>query len=577
MQEINKIWEIAPTIPENIDIELQAIDPIIRQILFNRGLTNLKDAREYIYALIPHGSEPFNLLDMPKAVERILWAVDKNQSIAVYGDYDVDGVTATALLIDALGRLGAQVWSYIPNRFDEGYGLNLESLSSLKEQGAKLIITVDCGIRSPDEISHAQNLGMDIIITDHHSPGPEIPPAFAIINPRQPNDHYPEKNLVGVALAYKLIEAIFLTLSKYSNNSIFPNSFPNPTEYLDLVSLGTVADLAPLTGENRVLVRAGIDQLRNSKRPGLLALMGAAGISPQKITSSSIGYILGPRLNAAGRLDTAQTALNLLLANSLQDAAPLAQILDNQNRQRQSLTKESQIIAEEKFLSEDPSTPLIFIHDPNFNHGIVGLVASRLTEKYYRPAVVACQDSEYTRGSCRSIAEFNITEALDNCADLLVRYGGHSSAAGFTVENHRLMELKSRLVSLARDKLEYIELSPVINADLEVHLSDLTVELLKQLDMLQPTGRCNPQAVFVSSGLKVLRSRTVGKDQSHLKLVVSDGFITFDAIAFRQGYWQDEMPDLIDIIYNFELNEFNDRSNLQLNILDIKKSNNGSI
>jgi len=570
MPNIEKIWKIAEPISDKADIELQKIDPILRQILFNRGYRTAAKAQEFINAQIPTGTEPFNLLNMQIAVDRIIWAVQKHQPIAIYGDYDVDGVSATALLTHALKQMDANVWSYIPNRFDEGYGLNQDALCTLKDQGAKLVITVDCGIRSPVEVSYAQNLGLDMIITDHHSPGSELPPAHAIINPRQPDDPYPEKDLVGVSLAYKLVDALFQFRSGNSGNFNQQGTQPNPNDYLDLVALGTVADLAPLIGENRALVRAGIDQLRITKRSGLTALIGVAGIQPKNITAGTIGYMLGPRLNAAGRLDTAQSALNLLLAEDFHEAGLLAQKLDYQNRQRQALTKESQIKAEEIAITEDPESPLIFVYHPDFNPGIVGLVASRLTEKFYRPSVVANQENEFTRGSCRSIPNFNITKALEQCSDLLVRYGGHSAAAGFTVKNEQLSEFKSRLTEIARCELDQQELFPILEADVEVQLSDLTFDLLNQLDMLQPTGRGNPQAQFVSFDVRVLRSRTVGKDNSHLKLVLSDGFITYDAIAFRQGDWQERLPEFIDIIFNFELNEYNGKSSLQLNILDIK-------
>lgn len=572
MPNIEKIWKIAEPISDKADIELQSIDPILRQILFNRGYETSTEAREFIYAHIPQGTEPFNLLNMQIAVDRIMWAVQKDHPIAIYGDYDVDGVTATALLTHALKQMNANVWSYIPNRFDEGYGLNQDALGNLKDQGAKLVVTVDCGIRSPVEVSFAQNLGLDMIITDHHSPGPELPPAHAIINPRQSDDSYPEKDLVGVGLAYKLVDALYQSRSRFFGKITKDGTFPNSNDYLDLVALGTVADLAPLAGENRALVRAGIEQLRITKRSGLKALIGVIGLKSKNITASSIGYMLGPRLNAAGRLETAQTALSLLLTEDFHEAGLLAQKLDNQNRQRQILTKESQVKAEEMVIAEDPESPLIFVYHPDFNPGIVGLVASRLTEKFYRPSVVANQENEFTRGSCRSIPDFNITKALEQCSDLLVRYGGHSSAAGFTVKNDQLFEFKSRLIEIARSEFEQKELFPILEADVEVQLSDLTFELLKQLNALQPTGRGNPQAQFVSFDVKVLRSRTVGKDNSHLKLVLSDGFITYDAIAFRQGDWQDHLPPSIDIIFNFELNEYNGKSSLQLNILDIKNA-----
>ncbi len=430
------------------------------------------------------------------------------ERIAIYGDYDVDGVTSTALLYLYLSNLGANVFGYIPNRFDEGYGLNNEALSTLKDEGTDLVITVDCGIRSLEEVEHAKNLGMDIIITDHHHPGDKIPNALAVIDPKQPEDSYPEKELAGVGIAYKLASALDQQLE---------NTKSPAENYLDLVALGTVADLAPLVGENRFLVRRGLQQMRQPQRQGLLSLMGVAGLTPKRMSASDIGFGLGPRLNAAGRLDEAEAALNLLITHDIFEAGQLAQQLEIQNRERQKITRAIQGQAEDLALSADPDSMLLFAVHPDFNAGVVGLAASRLTEKYYRPSVVGHIGDEYTRASCRSIAEFHITDALDQCADLLERHGGHAAAAGFTVHNENLFELSERLKFLAKKKLSEIDLRPTISADLEIPLSDLSPTLLEHLEWMQPTGYGNHQASFISRNLKPTRYRTVGKDGSHLE------------------------------------------------------------
>ena len=338
------------------------------------------------------------------------------------------------------------------------------------------------------------------------------------------------------------------------------------------MALGTVADIAPLTNENRSLVRRGLDNLRSPQRQGIMSLIGVSRLHSKRITAEHIGFALGPRLNAAGRLDSALAALELLRTNDVQRAAYLAQVLDDQNRERQMITRQLQIDAEERALADDPGTTLLFAAHPDYNPGVVGLAAGRLTEKYYRPAIVAHQGEEFSRASCRSIPEFHITAALDQCSELLVQHGGHAAAAGFTVSNKNLAELVENLRTIADDQLGGLDLRPKVEADMEVSLYDLRPELLRELDWLQPTGHKNPQARFVSRHLKVIQSRTVGRDNAHLKMAVTDGRITYDAIAFRQGHWQARMPQIVDLLYVFELNEYNGRTSLQLNVQDLKPS-----
>ena len=560
----NKRWVISPPITEQADQALVKFPPILKQIVFNRGLAADAEARAFLKAEPSANTDPFQMTGMQATVDRICYALQHNEPIAIYGDYDVDGVTATALLVQALAALGADVRGYIPNRFDEGYGLNKDALDTLKGQGIKLVITVDCGIRSPDEALHARTIGLDLIISDHHHPdGTNLPPAFAVINPKQHGDIYPDKDLAGVGIAYKIAEAL-LTVQQPMNG--FQSS-----ELLDLVALGTVADLAPLVGENRTLVRKGLRQLRETKRQGLFSLAGVADLKIDKCTAGNIGFVLGPRLNASGRLESALASFELLTTKDFMRAGQLAMQLDSQNRQRQSITRTMQEQAESIAMGEDPDAYLLFAAHEDFNPGVVGLAASRLTEVHYRPSVVAARSADETRGSCRSIPEFHITDALDQCKDLLVRHGGHAAAAGFTVKNQNLPALVARLKQIAKDQLGSKDLRQTLTADMEVPLSELNFELLKLLIFLEPTGYGNPEAVFVSRNIKVKSARTVGSEGKHLKLTLEDERgVSMDAIGFRLGHLRENLPSHVDLMYRFEANEFNGRRTLQLNLKDVK-------
>ena len=566
-------WIVASPITPQASEALTAFPPVLRQILFNRGIVTDADARAFLKAQPNFNNDPFQFTGMQLAVDRISRAINENEPIAIYGDYDVDGVTATALMVEALNLLNADVRGYIPNRFDEGYGLNKDALDSLKADGVKLVITVDCGIRSPDETLHARTIGLDLIISDHHHPdGENLPPAFAVINPKQHGDAYPDKDLAGVGIAYKIIEALVKNNAPAKENgSSTANGFVL-SDFLDLVALGTVADLAPLVGENRSLVRKGLRQIHATKRQGLFSLANIAEIKIEKITAGNIGFMLGPRLNASGRLESALASFELLTTNDFMRAGQLAQQLDVQNKQRQTITRTMQKQAEEIAMSEDPEAYLLFAAHEEFNPGVIGLAASRLTETYYRPAVVAAKGSEETRGSCRSIPEFHITDALDLCKDLLVRHGGHAAAAGFTIKNENLPELVSRLKEIAKDQLEGKDLRPTLSADMELALVNITHETLKNLQYLEPTGYGNPDAVFVSRNVKVKSSRTVGSEGKHIKVILQgDGAgIFFDCIGFRLGHLQKELPPFVDVLYTLETNEWNGRTSLQLNLKDIK-------
>ena len=560
----NKRWVIQPQITPQAEKTLEKFPTILKQILFNRGYGTDAEARAFLKAEPISNTDPFQLIGMDIAVKRIQQALENSEPIAIYGDYDVDGVTSTALLVQALEGLGGNVRGYIPNRFDEGYGLNPDALDSLKAEGVKLVITVDCGIRSPDEALHARSIGLDLIVSDHHHPdGENLPPALAVINPKQHGDPYPDKELAGVGIAYKIAEALYSVQQSTNNFQL--------SDLLDLVALGTVADLAPLVGENRVLVRKGIKQIRETKRQGLFSLAGVANTKIEKITSGNIGFMLGPRLNASGRLESALASLELLTTTDFMRAGQLAQQLDVQNRQRQTITKSMQTQAEEIAMGDDPEAFLLFAAHEDFNPGVVGLAASRLTETYYRPAIVAAKGPEETRGSCRSIPEFHITDALDQCKDLLVRHGGHAAAAGFTVKNENIPEFVTRIKKIAKEQLDGKDLRHTLTADMEVPIEELNFEVLNHLAYLEPAGYGNPDAIFVARNVKVKSSRTVGAEGRHLKLSLEDSSgVIFDCIGFRIGHLKEILPSRIDVMFTLEANEWNGRTNLQLNLKDIK-------
>ncbi|MFH1183639.1 MAG: single-stranded-DNA-specific exonuclease RecJ, partial [Chloroflexota bacterium] len=559
---MQKRWHVPPVITPEADRNLDAFHPVLRQLLFNRGYATEGQARAFLGGEPGFSTDPFELSGMAAVVDRVRFAVEHRQPVAVYGDYDVDGVTATALLVEALRDLDTDVRPYIPNRFDEGYGLNTEALDNLKAEGVRLVITMDCGIRSPQEARHARDIGLDLIISDHHHPADgDLPQAVAIVNSKLPGDEYPDKNLAGVGIAFKIAEALESAGS----------SRGNLVSLLDLVALGTVADLAPLIGENRGLVRRGLDQIRNTQRQGLFSLANVAAMQISKTTANQIGFMLGPRLNAAGRLKSAKAALELLMTNDPSRAGLLAQELDANNQERQTVTRETQIKAEALATAGEEDPDLLFAAHEDFNPGVVGLAASRLVEAHYRPAVVAAKGPDETRGSCRSIPEFHITDALDKCADLLVRHGGHAAAAGFTVRNENLPRLIERLKALAAAELGQQDLHPTLYGDMELTLSTLNFELLRHLGGLEPTGYGNREAVFVSRGVKVKSSRVVGADGRHLKLTLQDERgVTTDAIGFRLGHLQPELPSRVDLAYTLESNDYNGRTTLQLNLKDIR-------
>ncbi len=577
--DIQKHWQVAPRLPYAIEKELGAFHPVIRQVLYNRGIGDAETARRFLEAEMPEG-DSFQMADMEKAVARIWRAIREHEQIVVYGDFDTDGVTATALMVQTLQALGAEVEPYIPDRVDDGYGLNSAVLSERAQEGVKLVITVDCGMRAVEEVREGSLRNkLDIIITDHHSVGPELPPdALAVVNPKREDCEYPEKMLAGVGVAYHLADALLQTARDRGEPIALIQD-----DLLDLVAVGTVADLAPLDRlENRSLVRRGLEILNRGQRPGLYALIDTAGLQPGQIKAAQIGYALGPRLNAAGRLESASVAYELLMTTDMGQAARQAQELDALNSQRQEATRAAQDAAREIVLNEAQSgdISLLFVAGADFLPGIVGLVAGRLAEEFYRPAVVVDMSADECRGSCRSIPEFDIVGALDECAELLVRHGGHAQAAGFTVHRDNLEALRRCLTECARRALRGQDLRPMMAIDMEIPLEELQSwadlsqpELLNPVNtlmQLEPVGHGNPQPLFMSCGVPVQGARRVGREGAHLKLTLGRAPCRLDAIAFRQGELEMTLLRSIDIVYHLEINEWNGRRNIQLNIRDIR-------
>jgi single-stranded-DNA-specific exonuclease len=588
-----KRWEVCSPCPRDVSAALSHLHPLMIQALYNRGIFDPAEVKAFLEPPMEL-RDPFGLKGMREAVARIREAIKAGELIVVYGDFDADGVTSTALLVQALGALGAKAEPYIPHRIDEGYGLHCDSLDRVAAMGAKLVVTVDCGIRSSHEVEYGQSvLGLDMIVTDHHSvqrhgDGRDIiPPALAVINPKQQDDEYPFKDLAGVGIAFKLAQALYRA---NMNDPLVREPVIRSGDLLDLVALGTVADIAPLLGENRLLVRRGLLHLNGTvqrrgdvdnkvihlgpRRPGLRALYGEADLNAGKVTAQTIGFVIGPRLNAAGRLSRASIAYELLNAPTEDAARERAIELGELNRVRQELTRSMVEQAKAQLDGELEGKYLCFIADPDFQPGVVGLVAGRLTDEFYLPSVVAHQGDSETRASCRSIPEFNITAALDECRELLVRHGGHAAAAGFTIRNENLPELRRRLEAMAAEQLSLLDLAPVLKIDAELELADLDFAICTRLGELEPHGEANPQPLFVSYGVRVVADsvRTVGREGQHLKFRACGQGSTseWEAIAFRMGEMAAGLPGRVDLAYTIEMNDYSGRP--QLVVKDLRKS-----
>jgi single-stranded-DNA-specific exonuclease len=558
-------WVQRPAAPAAFLHELPPrIAPLLGQVLWNRQITDPGAVESFLSADYNTLHDPFALRDMDRAVERIRRAIEEQQTVAVYGDFDTDGVTGVALLKQALSALGLHVLPYIPRRVEEGYGLNMPAIEQLAEK-ANLLITVDCGISNVAEIARARALGLDVIVLDHHTPPAVLPEGYAVINPKREDCRYPFDMLAGVGVAYKLTQALHRVGLRTSLRG---------RDLLDVVALGTVTDMAPLYGENRILVKHGLRAINQSERPGIKALIEATA-SRRPIDTRTIGYVLGPRLNAAGRLDDAIRAYHLLLATDDAEAQALAEELNTINLQRQTLTKEVQQRAHELALSSGKDQQRIIVLDnKDFPSGVVGLVAARLVETWGRPVLLLERGEISSRGSARSVEGFSIIGALTEIGELFEKFGGHTMAAGFTIATDRLPELESRLQTIAARDLPDDLLTPRLYYDAELPLSQLNVELVEQLAELEPYGHGNPEPVWVTRGLKVVDAFAMGKERQHLKLRLFDGRATIDALWWRNAEHAAALSNCprVDVAYTVALNEYMGRRRVQLVVKELVPS-----
>jgi len=518
---------ILPNAPDLVAPD--GIPPLVARILAARGVA-LAEMADFIAARPVENGPP--MLDLDRAVERLRRALAARERIVVYGDYDVDGIAGSAILVRAFRQLGVAVAAYIPNRYEEGYGLNEHALRQLATDGARVIVSVDCGVTAVHEAALARSLGVDLIITDHHHPPAELPEAYAVVNPRRPGDVSLDKELagagVGLMLARRLLGELGFALRR--------------DELLQLVSLATVADVVPLRGMNRTLVRAGLETLNRAPLTGVRALVERSGLKLGHTNASDIGYVLGPRLNAAGRIADAEEALRLLLTEDADEAKVLAEHLELKNSERQELTRQVVKGARER-AEERPDAWATVVADPTWPAGIVGLGASRLVEDYGRPAVVIAIDGEEGKGSCRSIPSVHIAEALDECADLLIKHGGHAMAAGFSIAREQIAAFTERLDEVVRRRLGGVRPTPSLRVDAEIEPEALTSRLALELASLEPCGAGNPRPHLLLRNVKVYGIRQVGADADHLRCKITVGRFTFDAMAFRRGEHVDAMTD----------------------------------
>ncbi|HET9809069.1 MAG TPA: single-stranded-DNA-specific exonuclease RecJ [Candidatus Limnocylindria bacterium] len=518
---------ILPNAPDLVAPD--GIPPLVARILAARGI-EISAMADFIAAKAVENGPP--MLDLDRAVERLRRALAARERIVVYGDYDVDGIAGSAILVRAFRQTGVAVAAYIPNRYEEGYGLNEQALRQLAADGARVIVSVDCGVTAVREAALARSLGVDLIITDHHHPPAELPDAFAVVNPRRPGDLSLDKELAGAGVALVLARRLLGELGFALRRD----------ELMQLCALATVADVVPLRAANRTLVRAGLEALNRAPITGVRALVERAGLRLGNVTAANIGYVLGPRLNAAGRISDAEEALRLLLTEDVDEAKILAEHLELKNTERQDLTRQVVKGARER-AAERPEAWATVVADPAWPAGIVGLGASRLVEDYSRPAVVIAIDGEEGKGSCRSISAVHIAEALDECDDLLIKHGGHAMAAGFSIAREKIVELTERLDEIVRRRLGGVRPVPSLRVDAEIEPEALTARLALELASLEPCGMGNPRPHLLLRNVKVFGIKQVGADSDHLRCKITVGRFTFDAMAFRRGEQVGAMTD----------------------------------
>lgn len=559
--QANKILKIAlpdPDLKDTLSKKL-GISTILAQLLINRGINNIEAAEKFLDARLEDLLNPHLFSDIDKAVAVIRKAVRDRKKIMVFGDYDVDGITSLALMKNTLAKIGADVITYLPHRIKEGYGLNKNILQLVRQKKADILITVDCGTNSHREVKELRQRNIEVILTDHHEPlDRQIAlSASAIINPKLKNCGYKYRDLAGVGVAYKFCQAL-------RDEDLF--------EDLDLVSLGTVSDVAPLTGENRIIVKEGLSRISSTERMGLKALIENSGIKNKEIKPSFISFILGPRINASGRMDTAEIAFKLLISNEAEEAKELADIMETHNRSRQKI--ENKILEEAEDLINKQVNfkehKVLVLAGEDWHQGVLGVVASKLADRFYRPTIVISKKGKLCKGSGRSIKSFHLFNNLLECQELLGTFGGHSHAVGLVIPRKNIESFKNKINQLARDKLLFEDLVPTLDIDIEIEFSQLSEPLIKELEKMEPFGEGNPEPLFYTRALR-LKGQPQVLSRDTLKFWVSNGEITYPAIGFGMGSCKDSLvaADSFDLVYTPRMDNWQGNSSIILEIRDL--------
>lgn len=560
---MNKKWECYAVDENKVNelVEKFGISGILSRILVNKNITQKDEIDLFMNPTRKDFHDPFLMPDMEIIVDRVLQAIEQKEKIMIYGDYDADGITSITVLKSFLEERGLEVASYIPNRLDEGYGLNKTALKKIYDDGYRLIITVDCGISGIDEVDYANSLGMEVLITDHHEPVETLPKAMAVVDAKRKDNKYSFNQLAGVGVVFKLIQAISIKLGLEEKEYL---------KYLDIVCIGTISDIVPLVDENRVIAKLGLKLIAQTRNIGLKALLEVIGF--KNIDSTTISFGVAPRINACGRMGDEQVALDLFLEKDYDKAKKLAIKLNEYNIERQTIEKRIFDEATEKIEKNEKDKACIIVGSEGWHHGIIGIVASKVTEMYFKPSILICFEGNDGKGSGRSIPGFDLHDALMECSDYLEKFGGHSMAVGVTVNRDKFELFKNKFEEYAKSH-DIDKIIPVINIDSELSLKDIDIDSVKSLQKLEPYGEANKMPVFMIRNLKINSIRALSEGK-HLKLTLKDDGYMINAIGFNMGNLSNEylIDDKVDVIGNLDINSFNGNESIQLILKDIRKA-----
>ena len=563
---MNKKWECIELDNENIKkvekIENEyGISNLLAKILVNRNLTKKEDIDLFLKPTRHDFHNPYLMPDMALAVDRIIKAINNKEKILIYGDYDVDGITSVTVVKNFLLERGADVTQYIPNRLNEGYGLNKDAIKKIADEGVNLIITVDCGISGIEEVDYANSLGLEVIVTDHHEVGEILPNAIAVIDAKRKDSTYPFRELAGVGVGFKLIQAIAQRLELEEKEYL---------KYLDIVCIGTISDIVPLVNENRVIAKLGLKLVEVTKNVGLKALLEVSGY--KKIDSFTVSFGLAPRINACGRMGKEKEALNLFLTQDENEAKKIALRLNEYNKERQDIEKRIYEDAINKIEKSEKNKQVLVLGSEDWHHGVIGIVASKITDLYFKPSILICFEEDEGKGSGRSIPGFDLYESLTNCSENLEKFGGHSMAVGVILKKENFEKFKEEFEKYAQNS-NICDIIPIIKIDEEITLEDINIKAVEELNMLEPFGEANKMPLFMYKNLKIHSIRTLSEGK-HIKLTLKDNNFYIDSIGFNLGHLAEEyqIGDKVDVVGSLEINRFNGRESVQINLKDLRKS-----